>query len=656
MQLRSAKLWATACLFAVCGMGVSPVVSQETPPPPRILGVLGNALDAAQAGDLDAARNPLAPLGAVAESLVDWTFLRNGTATLDAHAQFLDGHAHWPLADRLQRFGEAQLASADAAQVLTFFEKRSPLTQEGRLALAFALRELDQAGANALARRLWLEAPLTEESESRLLVEFGDELTSVHADRVDALLWDGARDAAERSLQRIAPDQQALARARIALQQRQTGVDALVAAVPTRLRNHPGLAHDRFDFRYDQVSRDSAADLMLQQSRAPEGLGRPEAWASRRVALVRSAMSDGDYATAYALATPNGLEDGIAFVDLAFLAGFLALEHLDDPQQALEHFRALRVRVSSPISLGRAGYWEGRAHEALGDPISARAAYEFAAEHQTAYYGQLAADRIGLSFDAALIDGPVYPDWQETALARSDLLAAAKLLYDMGDWYEARRFLMHLATQLTSEAELGALTDLMLAWNEPNFALKLAKIAVQSGFVLPRAYFPLPVEPVDASSAPADLILAITRRESEFDPRARSRADARGLMQLLPGTGQMMARKLAVAFDPLDLTLDPGLNMRLGAAYLAELRDEFGPSLGLVAAGYNAGPGRPRRWVSEIGDPRDPQVDFVTWVERVPFAETRNYIMRVAESQIVYRSRLAGSLQPIDLEGLIRGR
>jgi len=656
MQLRRAKIWATACLFVGWGIGMSPVLSQETPPPPRILGLLGNALDAAQAGDLDAARRPLAPLGAVAESLVDWTFLRNTTGPLEAYARFLDGHAHWPLADRLQRVAEAELANADAAQVRAFFKERPPVTHEGRLALAFALREVDRGRANALARSLWIEAPLTEESERRLLAAFSDELSDLHADRVDAMLWDGARDAAERSLPRIDPDRRALARARIALQQRQSGVDALVAAVPERLRNHPGLAHDRFDFRYDQVSRDSAAELMLQQSRASEGLGRPEAWASRRVALVRGAMSDGDYAKAYALATPNGLEDGIAFVDLAFLAGFLALEHLDEPQQALEHFRALRVRVSSPISLGRAGYWEGRAHEASGDPISARAAYEFAAEHQTAYYGQLAADRIGLSFDAALIDGPVYPDWQETALAQSDLLAAAKLLYDMGDWYEARRFLMHLAGQLTSEAELGALTDLMLAWNEPNFALKLAKIAVQNGIVLPRAYFPLPTESVDASSAPADLILAITRRESEFDPRARSHADARGLMQLLPGTGQMMARKLAVAFDPLDLTLDPALNMRLGAAYLAELRDEFGPSLGLVAAGYNAGPGRPRRWVSEIGDPRDPRVDFVSWVERVPFAETRNYIMRVAESQVAYRSRLAGSVQPIDLEGLIRGR
>ncbi|NBB96846.1 MAG: transglycosylase SLT domain-containing protein [Alphaproteobacteria bacterium] len=478
----------------------------------------------------------------------------------------------------------------------------------------------------------------------------------LHRARVDALLWNGARRAAERNLSRLDDDHVALARARIALQARQAGVDRLVADVPDRLRNDPGLSHDRFNFRYDQVSRDSAADLMIAQSRAPEGLGRAEAWAARRIALVRGAMSDEAYQRAYDLATPHGLDDGIAFVDLAFLAGFLALEYLNDPDAAIDHFRALRVRVSSPISLGRAGYWEARAHERGNDTVTAKAAYEFAAEHQTSYYGQLAADWLGQSLDPVLVAGPTYPDWRDTTLADSDLLRAAALLYDLNDWYEARRFLMHLAGQLTTEAELGALSDLVLAWGEPNFALKIAKIAVRRGVVLPRAYFPLPDADLNGLAAPDDLVLAVTRRESEFDPRARSRADARGLMQLLPGTGQMMARKLGVRFDPADLTRNPSLNMRLGSAYLAELRDEFGPSLGLVAAGYNAGPGRPRSWVGQIGDPRDPAVDFVTWVERVPFAETRNYIMRVAESQVVYRSRLAGSSQPIGVEALIRGR
>lgn len=656
MQNRSANVWLAACFMGALWLWVPSASAQDTAPPSRAEGLLGAALDAADAGDSATAREIGGALSPVALALVDWHLLRGGTGTLAEYERFLDVRGHWPLADRLQRDAEALLTSDDPARTRQFFETRTPLTDAGKLTLTFALRDTDPARAATLARELWQNAPLSEADENRLLAAFGAELSGLHAARVDALLWDGARSAAARNMVRLNAGQMALARARIALQARETGVDALVAAVPEGLSNDPGLAHDRFDFRYDQVSRDSAAELMLEQSRAPEGLGRAQAWGARRIALVRGAMSDGDHAQAYALATSHGLDDGIAFVDLAFLAGFIALEYLDAPQQALEHFRALRVRVSSPISLGRAGYWEGRAHERAGDAIAAQAAYEFAAEHRTAYYGQLAAERIGLSFDPALVAGPDYPNWQDTALAESDLLAAAQLLYASGDWYEARRVLMHLAGQLDTEAELGALTDLMLDWGEPNFALKLAKIAVRDGIVLPRAYFPVPDASRDGLAAPDDLVLAITRRESEFDPRARSRADARGLMQLLPGTGQMMARRLGLPFDPADLTGDPALNMRLGAAYLAELRDEFGPSLGLVAAGYNAGPGRPRRWVQEIGDPRDPNVDFATWVESVPFAETRNYIMRVAESQIVYRSRLAGSAQPINLESLIRGR
>jgi soluble lytic murein transglycosylase len=650
------RVFAT-CLASVLAWAAVPVSAQDTAPPSRDVGLLGAALETGRGGDWTEARNLGSQISPAARTLIDWYALRDGAGTLDDHAAFLDRYGHWPLASSLQRTAEGMLTNETADQVRQFFATRAPMTDDGKLALAFALLDSgDTARAEALARDLWVSAPMSETAENRLLSAFGPSLQGLHAERVDALLWDGARDAAERALPRLDADQAALARARIALQSRRPGVDLLVAAVPERLRDNPGLAHDRFDFRYDQVGRDSAAELMLSQSRAPEGLGRASAWAPRRIALVRGAMSDGDYARAYALATPHGLDDGIAFVDLAFLAGFIALEYLDAPEQALDHFRTLRSRVSSPISLSRGGYWEGRAHERMGDVIAAQAAYEFAAEHQTAYYGQLAAERLGLLLDPVLVTGNNYPDWRATTLAESDLLEATTLLYESSDWYEARRFVMHLADSMTDENALGALADLVMTWQEPNFALKIAKIAVQNGVVLPRAYFPVPSGAAGSLSASYDLVLAVTRRESEFDPRARSRADARGLMQLLPGTGQMMARKLGLPFDPSDLTGNPALNMTLGAAYLAELQEEFGPSLGLVAAGYNAGPGRPRRWVEEIGDPRDPDVDFVTWVERVPFAETRNYIMRVAESQVIYRSRLAGVSQPIGLESLIRGR
>jgi soluble lytic murein transglycosylase len=151
------------------------------------------------------------------------------------------------------------------------------------------------------------------------------------------------------------------------------------------------------------------------------------------------------------------------------------------------------------------------------------------------------------------------------------------------------------------------------------------------------------------------LALAIARRESEFDPAARSSADARGLMQVLPGTAKLMAERLGKPFDAGKLTTDPAYNVVLGAAYLAQMAEEFGPSIALIASGYNAGPGRPRRWMTEFGDPRSPDVDVVDWVETIPFAETRTYVMRVAEGVVIYRAKLKGEVGPVRITDELRG-
>ena len=93
----------------------------------------------------------------------------------------------------------------------------------------------------------------------------------------------------------------------------------------------------------------------------------------------------------------------------------------------------------------------------------------------------------------------------------------------------------------------------------------------------------------------------------------------------------------------------------MGAAYLKRLVEEFGPSIALIASGYNAGPGRPRNWIEQFGDPRRADVDVVDWVEMIPFAETRTYVMRVAESVVIYRAKLKGAVGPVDLTGELKG-
>jgi soluble lytic murein transglycosylase len=124
----------------------------------------------------------------------------------------------------------------------------------------------------------------------------------------------------------------------------------------------------------------------------------------------------------------------------------------------------------------------------------------------------------------------------------------------------------------------------------------------------------------------------------------------------MPATAKMMAGKIGVPYDPARLTTDAGYNAALGSAYLAGLVEEFGMSPVLVASGYNAGPGRPRKWMAERGDPRSDEVDVVDWVESIPFRETQTYVMRVAESLAVYRARISGETGPVRITDELKGR
>lgn len=648
--LRPSPLRGAVLLLALAL--AAPVAARTTPPPPRAAGVIGALTEALNAGDAAQVARLQALAGPVGARIALWQHLRSASEDLAALEAFLADHPHWPGIDQIQRRAEGLLGDRPDAEVLRFFAARAPLSTGGWVVLARALAASGaQDAALRIARRLWADTPLELGEAEALLARFGPGLADLHEVRLHAMLWAGAADDARLLIPRVPAGLAALAQARLALQADAEGVDALIAAVPAELRQDPGLACDRFAWRLRRGLLDEAEALL--RDRPPEALGRPEAWASGRQRLARRAFVAGDYARTYALAAPHGLIEGAVMVDLEWLAGYVALRHLDRPEDARRHFARLRDRSSSPISLARGGYYEGLAYEALNQPEQARAAFDFAAQYQTAFYGQLAAERLGLPLDEALIAPAPNPDWRATRLADSDLLAAALLLHAAGQWHEARRFTLHLAQGLDDPAELGALADLWLARGEPHFALKIAKLAVQSGHVLMPAYFPLTgLERADLP-APADLVLAVARRESEFDPRAISHADARGLLQVLPSTGRLTAQRLGLAFEETRLLSDPAYNALLGAAYLDEQIDRFG-AYSLVAAAYNAGPGRPDRWIGEFGDPRDPDIDPVDWVERVPFTETRNYIMRVLEAVVIYRAILTGNRQ-ITLTGLLQG-
>ncbi|MGA0539457.1 lytic transglycosylase domain-containing protein [Neotabrizicola sp. VNH66] len=595
----------------------------------------------------------VAPSG-VGRDVVLWTMLRDGTGTLGDYEDFLARRPDWPGLPLLKQKGEAAAArSTTPARVAGFFGKEAPATAEGAIALVRALlAQGDRANAETEAMRAWADLAFTSDEEKALIALLPEAVAAADRLRLENLLWAGRRAEALRMLPRVPTDVQALARARMALRADENGVDALIKAVPPALADDPGLAYERFVWRMRRDLYEDAAALLLAQP--ADRLGRPEAWAERRALLARWLMRQGRAADAYKIAAAHGLSAGASYADLEFLAGFIALRRLNQPDTALQHFSHLLAGVSTPISLSRAAYWQGRAEEARGNVEAAESHFLSAARHQTAYYGLLAAEKLDLPLNPALLEDKRPADWRQARFAGSSVLAAGRLLAAAGDRALAKRFFLHLGEGLT-DAERVQLADMAMQMQEPNIALLIAKQAAERGAIIPWAYFPVPAFVPDGLAVSRALALAIARRESEFDPAARSHANAQGLMQVLPETGQRMARDIGLEYTPGRLLTDPAFNVTVGAAYLGRMVEEFGPAIALVASGYNAGPGRPRRWITEFGDPRQADVDVVDWVETIPFGETRTYVMRVVEGVVIYRAKLKGEAGPIRITAELKG-
>jgi soluble lytic murein transglycosylase len=613
------------------------------------------ALELASGKDWDGAL-AVAPSG-VGRDVIEWQRLRAGEGRLGEYEDFLARRPDWPGLPLLREKGEEAVARSDEpARVIAWFKAGQPETGAGALAYVRALLAAGRpADAETEAMRAWTALPFAAEEEQALIDLAPEAVSFVHELRLGNLLWDGRTKEAERMLKRVPEDLRALARARLALQTESKGVTGLIEAVPKARAGDAGLAYDRFVWRMRKELYDEATELILERSKSAESLGRPEAWAERRAVLARYLMRTGDPKDAYRVAANHYLptdSGASAYADLEFLAGFIALRRLNDPAAALKHFRQLLAGVTTPISLARAQYWIGRAEEAAGQDGSA--SYRAAAVHQTAFYGLLAAERLGLSLDQGLLAKPATPDWRGAAFTQSSVLAAAELLLKAGDRTLAKRFLLQLGESQDATG-LAQLADMALDWGEPHLALLVAKAAAERGLILPHAYYPVPEFVPDGLSVSRALALSISRRESEFDPAARSSADARGLMQVLPGTAKQMAEKMGKPFDASKLISDPAYNVTMGSAYLAQMAEEFGPSVALIASGYNAGPGRPRRWITEIGDPRRPDVDVIDWIETIPFAETRTYVMRVAEGVVIYRAKLKGAVGPVRITDELKG-
>lgn len=641
-------------LALLTGLALTPALAYDA----KEISALRDAQGLAIQQDWAEASSRAQGAGAVGADVIEWQRLRAGEGLLGDYEAFLARRPDWPGLPYLKAAGEVAVArSTDPDRVLQYFGGEAPAKAAGILALTAALEAKGRhAEAVEAATIGWTKLKFTADEQAHLLDTYGPDLRVAHELRLDRILWDGNRaDEGARMLPLVSKDWATLGKARLALRADKDGVSALVNAVPKALKDDPGLAFERFLFRMRHDNYADAAALIVDRSASAQGLGDPMAWAAKRADLARILMRKGEPKSAYRVASSHHLTDLGDMGDLEFLSGFIALRKLNDPARALQHFERL-AGATTPISQARAQYWLGRALEASGDKTTARSAYGKAANYQTSYYGMLAAEKLGLTLDESLLsNAPPAGSWKGAGYAKSSVLEAAVRMAAAGNEQLSARFMLHLGESL-SDAELGTLAGLALDLGQYRSAVLIAKAATERGLVFPGAYFPVPDMIPEELPVSRALALSIARRESEFDPEARSPAGALGLMQMLPSTAAEVAKDQGIKFSKAKLASDPAYNATLGAAYLKELVDQFGPSVALVASGYNAGPGRPRGWVDAFGDPRLASTDVVDWVEMIPFTETRTYVMRVVEGVVIYRAKLRGTAGAVNISDELTGR
>jgi soluble lytic murein transglycosylase len=314
----------------------------------------------------------------------------------------------------------------------------------------------------------------------------------------------------------------------------------------------------------------------------------------------------------------------------AFQAALLAWVH-GDQASAGKEFAALSERAGTTSEGVAAVYWSGRVLLARGDTQAASARWRSILERfPNSYYTVPAADRLGVS--AVREPAP-----ELVAAPDSAVLAAldrAALLERLGLRVEARFEYDRLSRQAENApgqmlATARAFSDRGLSARAYRLALRMPEAGQRLGFPLPDAQTLM-----EAQRAGVDPLLAaaLIRQESGFDPYARSRADARGLMQVLPSVGAGLAPAAGIAdWDPA-LLYQSEINTRFGVVHLAETRKKY-PLLAAALAAYNAGSGPTNRWLALAG-----AQDTDVFIERIQFVETRDYVRRVLRNLAVYRA------------------
>jgi soluble lytic murein transglycosylase len=628
---------------------------------------LREALAASEAGDRSLADDRLEALAARYPVIADYADLFrlrlrvDSGATADAVALAAAWrHADSPLeADRLELLGAAHAALGNAEEARAAWARAAKITDDEALQAALRLKraesfeadgDLDAAAASYL--EIWTAHPLQQESEraavalDAIAARRGADLRTGahHRKRGDGFYRRHRNEAAlaayERALQL---GSQSASETRRAQRQRTHTLFRLrrYTEAAKAFAKLPATDENQID-RARAIAR--AGDA-ARSARELEAIGRKtRGWQAARALFLAALLWEGEGETERArklydtVARPGS---GTSYANAALWRLGWAAFREDRIDEAKVAFERLSERDGHPISSLRSRYWLARAQERAGDAQATQAFSDIAREFPFSYYGWRARLRIDSVWRTAPV--PAIPDG--VAALAADELARPRILLEAGLEAEAGRELDRLYPRADGLGDRLALSNLYADNGDFHRAQRLiveaysndlARGPVPDQLDLWWHAWPAPfAEGMRRATSDGDLIepgliYALMREESGYRPSVVSTAGARGLMQIMPETGERLARDVALADFTADDLFVPDVNMRLGSHYLHQLLERFDGQKSAAIASYNAGPAAVSRWI-------DPSLEDDEWVESIPYEQTRTYVKRVLRSLHVYR-------------------
>lgn len=582
------------------------------------------------------------------EGFAAWKKLRDPeviSIRFDDGYRFLNAHPDWPEIKliRMRTEAAAMLERPDAATMQRFCRELAPISGRGMIACAVA-KAGDAKQQEEWVRQAWIQGDFNEDEEKRVFKSYESLLGKrEHDRRMERLLYERKKEAAKRLLKMVPLAKRSLYEVRLAFITKDKLAPRMLAHLTHAERGNDGVIYERLRWR-SAHGEDDLSELMLTAS---TDLYFPDLWWPMRAEAVREALARHDTKRALKLLAQAGDVTGENLADALWLKGWIKLRKNKDSANAYKDFFSLYTKVSTPVSKARAAYWAGRAAENNGNHAIAVDWMQKAATHPTVFYGQLAQMWLKQKTTLTLPPSPKPSEEIIKKFNNREMVRMVRALHIAGNAEARDQFLASLARQDLPAEEYELVARLAYDVAGVNAAVEVAKLALRDGIVLIGAGWPVISTPPELKLEPA-LTLAITRQESEFDPRARSNANARGLMQLLPGTAQHVAKKLGMPYEDKMLE-NPMANLTLGSSYLGSLIAGFDGNYILGIASYNAGPANVRKWIASMGSPPNQLEARIDWIESIPFAETRNYVMRALENLNVYRA-LLNAKAPLAIE------